>query len=328
MTTVSYRPTSSPQFTPSQPSAGVAPSTTPTGTSSGDEVVRTETKRSLSDLAAGTRGGPSMPVAPPGQTKAAGKPKGGLWKRIGRAIGGAARSAYQAVENTLTGAWKNIAEGTKRMGRGFARMFRGEFGAGAKDIALGFLDATLGTAADAILVSTGKGVSAIQTLFGIETAGRELAADEVAMLRSVYGDSIDYDKVRIKEGRAGIFGLGKSNFAMGDTIYLINDNPSDGLLVHEMAHVWQHQNGGTDYMREALVSQNWGKGYDWEQSVPTTPWADLEPEQQAEFMEDLFQSGYFDPNSSTHGTFSFNGRNLNAYATSVVAAVRAGEGAP
>jgi hypothetical protein len=53
----------------------------------------------------------------------------------------------------------------------------------------------------------GKAISAIQTLVGLEPVGRKLTDDEITELRKVYGDTIDYSKVRIKEGDAGLFSL-------------------------------------------------------------------------------------------------------------------------
>ena len=104
------------------------------------------------------------------------------------------------------------------------------------------------------------------------------------------------------------------------------------LLIHEMAHVWQHQNGGSDYMSEALWSQEYGHGYDWQASVPGTAWEDLEPEQQAELLEDAYDYGFFTPSDPNFGTFraTIDGVevDLTDYMNDVLSKVRSGAGAP
>ncbi|MCB9645991.1 MAG: hypothetical protein H6730_05235 [Deltaproteobacteria bacterium] len=98
------------------------------------------------------------------------------------------------------------------------------------------------------------------------------------------------------------------------------------LMAHEMAHVWQFQNGGSDYMSEALTSQWWGHGYDWQASVPGTAWEDLEPEQQAEFIEQAWASGFF--NDPEHNTFVYGGVDYTDYLKTALTKIRNGEGAP
>lgn len=68
----------------------------------------------------------------------------------------------------------------------------------------------------------------------------------------------------------------------------------DSVLVHETTHVWQHQNGGTDYMSEALFAQMLGGGYRYEDDIliKNKTWAMLNPEQQGQLIEDAFASGF------------------------------------
>ena len=67
-----------------------------------------------------------------------------------------------------------------------------------------------------------------------------------------------------------------------------------------MAHVWQNQNGGTDYMTEALGGQYLGDGYNFGKGLAEGKrFADLNPEQQAELLEKAWESGFVtstDPN--------------------------------
>jgi hypothetical protein len=274
---------------------------------------------------------PPLPPPPPAAAKRRGffARVGGFFKKAGQRIGDAGRSLFNGVVHTAVGVGRNLIENAKRIGGGFARIFKGQIGAGFKDIGVGILDVTLGTVFDAGLMVLGKTVSAIQTLLGIEPPGRKLTEEEKQAAREVFGDSIDLDKVRVKEGGAGLFDIGgASAFVHGNTVYVAADNASTSLLIHELTHVWQHQNGGTDYMREALWSQNWGHGYDWEVSVPATAWADLEPEQQAEFIETAFRAGYFDVNDPNYGTFKVGGTDYTSYLTEALEELRAGRGAP
>jgi hypothetical protein len=237
----------------------------------------------------------------------------------------AARSLIMGTWDALRGAANNIAEGTGQFLRGFGKLFVLDFKGAFKDMGMGALKVAVQTPIDAAIMIGGKHVSAIQTLVGLEKAGRKLTDAEIAVLKKVYGDTIDYDQVRIKEGFAGVWSLNDRPFAHGNTIYMKDNTITDALLVHEMAHVWQHQNGGTDFMSEALMSQWWGNGYDWEKSVPGTKWAELEPEQQAKFLEAAFESGFFD---GPGRTFVHNGVDYTDYLKDALKQVRAGQGAP
>lgn len=171
-----------------------------------------------------------------------------------------------------------------------------------KQIGMGFIKTFVQTPVDAFLMVAGRTISAIQTLSGREPVGRELSPTEITELRRVYGDSIDYSRVRIKEGDAGLFSRTRRAFTLGDTIYIPPNNLEQqtgrvgtNLLVHEMAHVWQHQNGGTDYMSEALWAQNFGDGYKFEHGLlEGRAFHELNPEQQAEMLQRAHRFGYFD----------------------------------
>lgn len=244
-----------------------------------------------------------------------------------------ASRALDATRSLFTGAWdavrgfaNNVVEGGGQFIRGLGKIVTGDFKGGFKDLGMGLLKTFVQSPVDALLLTLGRGVSAIQTMLGLEPPGRKLSDHEIAVLRKVYGDSIDYDQVRIKEGFAGLFSTNDRPFTHGNTIYMKDEKITDALLIHEMGHVWQHQNGGTDYMSEALTSQWWGHGYDWQASVPGTEWKDLEPEQQAEFLETAFKSGYF--NNPGGGTFMWGGVDYTDYLEKALQQVRAGEGAP
>jgi hypothetical protein len=105
------------------------------------------------------------------------------------------------------------------------------------------------------------------------------------------------------------------------------------VLVSEVTHVWQFQNGGTDYMSESLASQAFGNGYRWARDGVDTPWTALEPEQQDAFLSYAELSGAFD---STPPAFppdtvlpaGVTRAALDAYLAESLAAIAARRGAP
>ncbi|MEN9579032.1 MAG: hypothetical protein RJA70_2041 [Pseudomonadota bacterium] len=248
----------------------------------------------------------------------------------GSRFGDALRSLWDGFTSAVVGVGRNLLEAGSDLARGAAQLISGEVAAGGASLARGGLK-LLQTPIDATLMLFGKGVSAAQTLTHVEAPGRRLGADELQRARSVFGDSIDYSRVQIKEGDAGAFSLNDRPFALGDTIYMTSTN-DDGTLIHELTHVWQHQNGGTDYMSEALTSQLTSGTYDWRQEVPHTPWADLSPEKQGAFLEDAYRRRAFstEPPAYPKGTQAPNNSSLsdlNLYLQSAMREVRAGRGA-
>ncbi|MDP2206448.1 MAG: DUF4157 domain-containing protein [Alphaproteobacteria bacterium] len=101
------------------------------------------------------------------------------------------------------------------------------------------------------------------TLVGIDQValpnlpGRVLTDGETVMLREVFRDSIDYNKVRIHHSRAADFWLnvqGAEGVTHKNVIVMRDNKCSDDysrchddyyryVLMHETAHVWQGQNG-------------------------------------------------------------------------------------
>ena len=89
---------------------------------------------------------------------------------------------------------------------------------------------------------------------------RGLTDGEIALARSIFGQSIDYGAVRIHDrGFAGLGGMGDMSY--GGHIYLPHRHAPDfaraplsarRLFVHELVHVWQHQNRVLALGRSAL----------------------------------------------------------------------------
>jgi hypothetical protein len=252
---------------------------------------------------------------------------------IGPRIWDAGRGLATGFIDTITGSVRNLWEGIKTFGSGIGDIFEGNFADGLKEMGMGLVKVFVQTPVDGFLLLGGRAVSAVQTLVGLEPPGRKLTSDEINELRAVYGDSIDYSKVEIKEGFSGVFSVTGLAFTHGNTIYIPSKylplSQNKGTLVHEMAHVWQNQHGGTDYMSEALWAQKLGDGYDFAKGIEEgKSWEDLNPEQQAELMEQAYDYGYFDVTNPNYGTFKYNGKDYTAYVANAVRQMLAGEGAP
>jgi hypothetical protein len=88
---------------------------------------------------------------------------------------------------------------------------------------------------------------------------RGMTSQEIDVARSVFGSSINWDKVRFDEHSLMAW-IGRTH-TIG---YLINstDNISDRTMIHELTHVWQYVTSGLVYIPEAIDAQN-GAGYDF-----------------------------------------------------------------
>jgi hypothetical protein len=74
------------------------------------------------------------------------------------------------------------------------------------------------------------------------------------------------------------------------------------LLIHELTHVWQGEDSlfSSAYVFKSLWHQRGGNAYDYGKDKPKPgefelqPWADYNPEQQAQLVEDWFHDGMKD----------------------------------
>ena len=284
----------------------------------------------LSDFASGvvkTVGNAAASVV-----KTVGNAAASVVRKIAPRLADAASSLLGGVVNTVVGVGRNIAESLGTIGSGIGKVFKGDFLGGLGTIASGLVKGLVQTPVDAVLMMGGRALSAIQTLVGAEPPGRKLSAEELAVARQVYGDSIDLSKVRIKTGEVGLLGSSGRAFVHGDTIYVptasLNPDGSipEGVLAHELGHVWQHQHGGTDYMSEALWAQKFGDGYDWKKGIDQgKSFGQLNPEQQAQFVSTAFEAGYF---SNPAAGFTVDGVDYTAQLQAALADIKAGRGAP
>jgi hypothetical protein len=136
---------------------------------------------------------------------------------------------------------------------------------------------------------------------------RPLFDSEIKYAKEIFADSLDYSVIRITRHNLASTGASKT---IGNTIHLQDGDEKyplfaqDGknlteigrrVLIHEMAHVWQYQNGGWKYAPDSLLSQlgafiTTGKrenAYHWkEPHSKKVPWEQWNPEQQASAVEE------------------------------------------
>ncbi|QRN95076.1 hypothetical protein JRI60_39255 [Archangium violaceum] len=135
------------------------------------------------------------------------------------------------------------------------------------------------------------------------TDKRALSTQEVRLLRRVFAEGISYEPVRLVRMATIVARVNNSRaFVLGNTLHLPDaeyerfargQNPS--LLVHEATHLWQYQHHGWSYAVEALWAQGLGDGYDYVKALREgKPWRKMNPEQQAQLLQDAFRAGYFD----------------------------------
>ncbi|MGI8705491.1 MAG: vgr related protein [Sphingomicrobium sp.] len=94
----------------------------------------------------------------------------------------------------------------------------------------------------------------------LDRSSRSLTSGEIELARSIFGDSIDYSKVRMVRSKWWLFQpksvtmapCGNIHFHPGGSQWSedFSKGPlhSQGLYIHEMTHVWQAQTRGRYYL--------------------------------------------------------------------------------
>jgi hypothetical protein len=132
---------------------------------------------------------------------------------------------------------------------------------------------------------------------------RFLTAGEIAILRPLFGEAIDYGRVRLFEGKWWPFHPRSAAMAPAGDIWFhprgggwCDDFSTEslrhqGFFIHEMTHVWQAQKGGKLYlplMRHPFCS------YDYV-IEPGKPFRRYGIEQQAEIVRHRFLADHGAP---------------------------------
>jgi hypothetical protein len=125
---------------------------------------------------------------------------------------------------------------------------------------------------------------------------RTLTEGEIALAGSIFGDAIDYSKVRMIKGKWWPFQPRNAAMAPDGNIYFhphaggwsedFAREPlgRQGFFIHEMTHVWQAQKGGRFYlplMRHPFCRYRY-------RLVPGKPFRRYGLEQQAEIVRERF----------------------------------------
>ncbi|MGL5839205.1 MAG: vgr related protein [Sphingorhabdus sp.] len=92
-------------------------------------------------------------------------------------------------------------------------------------------------------------------MFGRHSSGRAMTAREIALARSIFKDAIDYDRVFIHKRKWWWFQPRRITMAPDGHLWFHPDSDLfcddfcdrdlnlQGLFLHELTHVWQHQQG-------------------------------------------------------------------------------------
>jgi len=201
-----------------------------------------------------------------------------------------------AVMTSIFDVFAAIAKGTGAvvggLFGGLIRVFGGIFTGDGWGILHGLGDIAAGIVGAAIAVG-GKGLALLQVIFCIGWP-RPLEESELAIIHRVFDESLATYNVRIVDGFAGVFSLNDRPFVLGNMIYMkkVTAAVEPEALAHECTHIWQNQHVGACYTAEALASQFWGVGYEWEKEADATPdWVDFGREAQGQTVETMYSSG-------------------------------------
>ncbi|HUR76855.1 MAG TPA: hypothetical protein VMZ22_02830 [Acidimicrobiales bacterium] len=189
-----------------------------------------------------------------------------------------------AAVKAVLGAAGGSAAGAVRMAGGAIMRDTRLLTQGAADVGASVTGGVLSVGAAA--------VSGVQVLTLFERSSRRLTADELSVLRGIFGRSISFFNVRVVDGRAGVFDVNNRPFTRNNRIYLKGGGMQ--TLVHECVHVWQYQHHGTRYMGDALGAQVFVEdAYNWEREFTRgkTKWNEFNAEAQAAFIDALYAYG-------------------------------------
>lgn len=134
-------------------------------------------------------------------------------------------------------------------------------------------------------------------------ASKQATAQEIEAARTIFGNKIDYSKVKIITGKdmtlwGRILTWNGKAVVWGNKIYFPNDKNGEskfdfsknpGWYMHELTHVYQFQSRGWSYVPKSLWDQlTKGDGaYDY-QLVPGKAFRDYGIEQQADIVRDYY----------------------------------------
>lgn len=242
---------------------------------------------------------------------------GSFFSGLGGALFGAGRAIFEGAWDAITAIPKAIFSNPRSVG----------------DLLWKVTAGVVSTIVSPLL----RGVQAIQSLTGTQAPERPLSASEQALARKIFGKKFDVSAVRVHDGDAGILENSGRPLTVGNDIYAKRLGAQRGdagyraVLMHELVHSWQHQQGGITYAARALGAQiaHRSEAYNWKvDAARNVPFSDLNPEQQAKLLEDAVASGYFDePNAENKPFITESGQDYTAYLKAALHDIREGRGA-
>ncbi|WP_157956642.1 hypothetical protein [Dyella sp. C11] len=153
----------------------------------------------------------------------------------------------------------------------------------------------------AVTNDAGVGKSVVKVLLP-EGKVRGLSSSEIAMARTVFGDGVDYAKVKVHHGGWWLFsavgGQDKTTAVTPNgemyypsAIYRDNfagdDDRGRALFMHEMVHVWQKQMGYSVKLHGMTVTSRGDAAYRYT-LTSTSRLSDFNMEQQGNIMSDYY----------------------------------------
>lgn len=178
-----------------------------------------------------------------------------------------------------------------------------------------------------------KALNRVMEFGGVKAPERPLSDAELAILKPIFGDGLDYDSIRVRVGDIGIFNQDDRPLVIGNSILIPEGRLKNGEirkddLVHEALHNWQFQRGGLHYIKESFQDQLLGGQtvYDIGGALKNrTPWNELRTENQATIIETAYEKGYFD---TPPKRVVVDGVDHTDYFRACVEQMQAGQGAP
>jgi hypothetical protein len=95
----------------------------------------------------------------------------------------------------------------------------------------------------------------------IKRKTRPLTQKEIALGKSIFGEYLDYQAIRIDEHSHTARRM-KVKYVSFNTINSWGTMSAD-ILLHELTHIWQYQRLGSIYIAEALAAQRSQAGYNY-----------------------------------------------------------------
>lgn len=129
----------------------------------------------------------------------------------------------------------------------------------------------------------------------LKTNTRPLTAAEVELGYNVFGNSIDYNLIRIDDrARFGTKNMAAAYVSFNTINYMHKIKKE--VFIHELVHIWQFQNFGSIYIARAIKAQRSSEGYNYGGSpnlyqvmLRGGSLFDFNFEQQADIIEDYYK---------------------------------------